>query len=106
MKEIEILKSVLASNFQYEFYENAIKNAKEEIITNTYYIENWNDVIKHIIYRKLDKGQPLELINKTANLVLYENSDEEAYRWLDLFLINIAKIDDIVISYQIDENLQ
>jgi hypothetical protein len=31
MKEIEILKSVLASNFQYEFYENAIRNAKEEV---------------------------------------------------------------------------
>jgi hypothetical protein len=105
MKEIEILKSVLASNFQYEFYENAIKNAKEEVNANTYYKENWNDVIKLIIYRKLDEGQSLKLINDTANLVLYENSDEEAYRWLDLFLINIAKIDDVVISYQIDKNL-
>jgi hypothetical protein len=105
MKEIEILKSVLASNFQYEFYENAIKNVKEEVNTNTYYKENWNEVIKLIIYRKLDEGQPLKLINDTANLVLYENSDEEAYRWLDLFLINIAKIDDVIISYQIDKNL-
>lgn len=105
MKEIEILKSVLASNFQYEFYENAIKNVKEEVNTNTYYKENWNDVIKLIIYRKLDEGQPLKLINETANLVLYENSDEEAYRWLDLFLINIAKVDDIIINYQIDKNL-
>lgn len=105
MKEIEILKSVLASNFQYEFYENAIKNAKEEIVTSTYYKENWNDVIKLIIYRKLEEGQPLKLINETANLVLYENSDEEAYRWLDLFLINIAKIDDIIINYQIDKSL-
>ena len=100
MKEIEILKSVLASNFQYEFYENAIKNAKEEVNTNPYYKENWNEVIKYIIYRKLDEGQPLLLINDTANLVLYENSDEEAYRWLDLFLINIAKRDEIIISYQ------
>ena len=105
MKEIEILKSVLASNFQYEFYENAIKNVKEEISINTYYKENWNDVIKYIIYRKLDEGESLKLINETANLVLYENSDEEAYRWLDLFLINVAKADDIIINYQTDKNL-
>ena len=99
MKEIEILKSVLASNFQYEFYENAIKNTKEDINTNQYYKENWNDVIKYIIYRELPIGESLKLINETANLVLYENSDEEAYRWLDLFLINIAKTDDLIINY-------
>jgi hypothetical protein len=102
MREIEILKSVLASNFQYEFYANAVKNAKEEISANVYFKENWNDVIRFILYRRLGKGEPLKLINETANLVLYENSDCEAYRWLDLFLINIAKEDGIIINYQIE----
>lgn len=100
MKEIEILKSILGSNFQYEFYTNAIKNAKKEINTNPYYKENWNDVIRYIIYRKFSVGTPLRIINEIANLVLYENSDAEAYRWLDLLLINIAKEDDIIISYE------
>jgi hypothetical protein len=100
MKELEILKSILASNFQYSYYEEAIKNIRNEIIEFPHYKENLNDIIKMIIYRKLQKGEPLEFIQNSANLVLYENTDDEAYRWLDLFLINILNENE-VIPYEI-----
>jgi hypothetical protein len=104
MKEIEILKSILATNFRYEFYDNAIKNAKIEIRNNSYYRENWNNVIELIISRRMIEGEPLRLIHDSANLAIYENTDTEAYRWLDLFLSNVAMTDDTVVSYQIDKN--
>jgi hypothetical protein len=104
MKELEILKSVLASNFQYEYYNNAISKSKEEIDAHPYYKENWDNVIKFIVYRKFSIGEPLKLILETANLMLYENSDTEAYRWLDLFLINIAKEGEIV-NYEEDKQI-
>lgn len=96
MKELEILKSVLASNFQYSFYEDAIKNIRVEVNEFPYYKENWIEVIKLIIYRKLPKGEPLKLLQETANLAIYENTDVEAYRWLDLFLINVSSSNDII----------
>ena len=100
MKELEILKSILASNFHYSFYEDAIKNIRTEINATSNYKENWNDVIKFILYRKFAKGEALKLVQDTANLVLYDNTDEEAYRWLDLFLINVL-IGSEVIPYEI-----
>ena len=101
MKELEILKSLLASNFQYSFYNDAILNVRSEIKEIQYYRENWGNVIRLIIYRKLTIGEPLNLIQETANLVLYENTDEEAYRWLDLFVINVLRQEE-VIPYQIN----
>jgi len=96
MKELEILESILASNFHYSFYNDAIINVRSEIKENPYYRENLHNIIKLILHRKLLKGVPLSLIQKTANLPLDENTDEEAYRWLDLFLINISRNDDII----------
>lgn len=99
MKELEILKAILASNFNYNFYDEDIKNVKADITSITYYKENWDSVIKLILYRMLPEGEALKLIQDTANLVIYENSDEEAYRWLDLFLINVLK-DGTIILYE------
>lgn len=101
MKQIEILKSILASNFHYCFYDEAIINIRKEVNEISQYKNNWNDVIKFVLYRKFSIGEPLKLIQDTANLVLYENSDDEAYRWLDLFLINVLNKGD-VIPYQTD----
>ena len=65
------------------------------------YKENWNDVMKFVLYRKLDSGESLKLIQDTANLMLYDNTDEEAYRWLDLFLVNVINSNE-VIPYKIE----
>jgi hypothetical protein len=100
MKEIEILKSILASNFQYNFYNEAIINIRKEIIELPYYKDNWNDVMMFILFRKFPDGDSLKLIHDNANLVLFDNTEEEAYRWLDLFLVNVVNGDKDIIPYQ------
>lgn len=100
MKELEILKSILASNFQYNFYDEAIINIRKEIIELPYYRDNWNDVMRFILFRKFSDGDSLKLINDSANLVLFDNTEEEAYRWLDLFLVNVVNSDNDIIPYQ------
>ena len=41
-----------------------------------------------ILNRELVEGVPMQLILDSANLPLNENSDDEAYKWLNLMLIN------------------
>jgi len=42
-----------------------------------------------VLNKELEEGEALDLIHNTANLPLYENS-EEAYRLLNLLLINAS----------------
>ncbi|MDQ0067373.1 hypothetical protein [Chryseobacterium lathyri] len=96
MKELEILKSLLGANFQYNFYIDAIVSVRKELRDNEYYKSKFVDIIKLIIYRKLQNGEALRLIHETANLLLFDNTEEEAYRWLDLFLINVTSEGEVV----------
>ncbi|MGV3609708.1 MAG: hypothetical protein ACO1N0_02090 [Fluviicola sp.] len=96
MKELEVLKSLLGSNFRYYVYDEAIIRVREDIKKSDFYKSKLNDLIKLILYRKLSKGEALSLIHNDANLVIFENTDEEAYRWLDLFLVNIVSEREII----------
>ncbi|MEY8780029.1 hypothetical protein AB9K32_06350 [Allomuricauda sp. XS_ASV26] len=101
MKELEILKSLLASNFQYSFYKDAILNIRNERKEIAYYKDNWSTIVRIVLNKELKDGQALDLIHNTANLPLYENSDEEAYKWLNLMLINASgSDDDVVLDYK------
>jgi hypothetical protein len=101
MKELEILKSILASNFQYSFYKDAILNIRNERKEIRYYKDNWSAIVRIVLNKELKQGQALDLIHNTANLALYENSDEEAYKWLNLMLINVSgSDDDVVLDYK------
>ncbi|WP_344930927.1 hypothetical protein [Aquimarina addita] len=92
------LKSVLGEFFKDSFYKEAIKNLRESLINNNY--ENWEKVVLIIVNRELEKGRPLYLIHNTSNLPLDENTDEEAYKWLNLMLINsMGGVDSPVIEY-------
>jgi hypothetical protein len=84
---LNVLKAALALSFRYYSYSEAILKLRE-LIEEENYRNHWNSVIELIIYRKFKKGEALSLIQNDANLLLYYNSDEEAYRWLDLMLIN------------------
>lgn len=53
-----------------------------------------------IINKGLDKGEPLALIHNNANLPLDANTDDEAYKWLNVMLINsMGAQDEIIIEY-------
>jgi hypothetical protein len=99
MEELEVLKSLLGANFQYYPYDEAILHTRDQIKNNDFYKSKLSDLIRMVLYRKLLKGEALSLVHNSANLVIFENTDEEAYRWLDLFLVNILS-DREVITYE------
>jgi hypothetical protein len=97
---IDCLKSMLHC-FLDEFYSDGVKNLRREMGQNAVYKKKWPDLVRLVLNKELEQGQALELIHNTANLPLYENSDEEAYRWLSLMLINAAGAEgDKVLDYE------
>lgn len=91
--------------FMYEEYPFAVEKlrvflgAKEErrII--------WREVEKSILNQQLKYGQPMELMDDYANIPLYENTDEEAYKWLSILLHNVAlKEGEPLVKYEESNN--
>jgi len=97
---INYLASMLQC-FLDEFYSEGVKNLRRDLSQNPSYRDNWFAIVRIILNKELEEGEPLDLIHNTANLPLYENSDEEAYRWLNLMLINAAAADsDPILDYK------
>jgi hypothetical protein len=93
------LTSILGEFFRDSFYKEAIINLRKSLAERNDY-QKWEKVIRLIINRDLEAGEPLTFVQNTANLPLDENSDEEAYRWLTLMLINSMGAEDSpVIEY-------
>lgn len=96
----DVLKSALGEFFRDNFYQDGVINLRRAVRKSSYYRENWESVVRLIIHRKLKRDEPLHLIHDVANLPLDENSDEEAYRWLNLMLINsMGSEDAMIIKY-------
>lgn len=84
-----------------EFYSEGVKNVRKDLNQNQSYKDNWSEIVRIVLNKELKDGQALDLIHNTANLPLYENSDEEAYRWLSLMLINVSgSDDDLILDYK------
>lgn len=92
----EKLKSLLSQYFTYYKYKEAIEKIKELFKNKQITTEQWNGIKSIILKRELKRGEPLSLLATNANLPLDEDTDEEAYKWLDLFIKNIESSDDIV----------
>ncbi|MGB0389733.1 MAG: hypothetical protein ACPGWR_33350, partial [Ardenticatenaceae bacterium] len=59
----------------------------------------WNEVVSIIQSRTLPAGEPLKLVHNEANQCTYENTDEEAYNWLDLMIANVTRVDGQIAPY-------
>ena len=92
---LDTLKASLALNFRYNKYDEAIVKLRM-LIKENHYQGAWDSITDLIINRKLKKGEPLSLVHNDANLLLYDDTDEEAYRWLDLMIINSFKQGDVI----------
>jgi len=90
-KDIEVLKSILGGFFKEQFYQNGIELLKEALKENSYYKDNWEKVVKLILMKGLPDGQALYFMENDANLPLHEDTDNEAYKWLILMVINASK---------------
>ena len=94
------LKSVLGEFFRDNFYSEGIKNLRKSLSENSSYRESWQDIVWLIVNKEMEEGVPIKLIHNTANLPLDENTDEEAYKWLNLMLINsLGSKDSMIIEY-------
>lgn len=88
MKSLEVLKSILGKFYKHHPYIKATQLLRDTLRSNEYYRNNWESVKQLISSRKLEEGTPLSLMDVDANLPLDENSDMEAYKWLDLMIQN------------------
>jgi hypothetical protein len=103
MNALTVLESALGEFFCDNFYHIGTKNLRNAITENPYYKDNWHKVIKLILSKKLPEGIPLKLIHYDANLPLDDNSDEGAYQWLNIMIINSINQFDYIIEYPINE---
>lgn len=87
------LASLLTAYFCNQFYNEGIQALRRGIKGQADTAKRWESVVVSIQQRALSAGQPLELVNYKANQVLDENTDAEAYRWLDLMVQNVQRID-------------
>ena len=98
-KEYKVIYNFLGEFFRDEFYNAAIRSAKNRIDVNPQYQLAWEQV-KDIIYKEnLSNGEPLSLVHNGANQLLDENSDEESYIWLKKIISNIDRNDGNIDEY-------
>lgn len=87
----DLLRSLIGRYFKDEFYEVSITNVRKAIKEKSYYGDNWDDIIRMILFKELPEGEALSILDEDGNLILHENSEEEAYRWLTLMVINVSR---------------
>lgn len=95
-KEIDLLKGILAENFKYYKYNEAIKRVILTLEKGNISNEIWFKIKTLINNRLLPKGVAFDLVAYDANLPLDEDSEQEAYKWLDLFIKNIENKNNII----------
>jgi len=96
MDNYQRISYFLVGYFADDWYTVAIKDIRKNISINP---EDWPTIVETIRNRDLLPGQPLSLVKGAANQLLYENSDEEAYFWLDLMVKNVERINDEIEEY-------
>jgi hypothetical protein len=99
MSDFSTTWSFLREFFNYEHYADGIRRAQQKIERDLRYREDWAQIVQAVRNRGFAEGEPLELIHNAANQVLDENSDEEAYAWLDKMVENINRSDGVIDKY-------
>lgn len=95
----QLIWNFLSGCFNYEYYADGIQKARQAIHFNPQAQENWRRILVTIQSRQLKAGESLFLVNHGANQVINENSDEEAYIWLDKMIANIERTDGQIDEY-------
>lgn len=89
--KLELLRTFIAEFFAEEFYHISIANARNAVRESKYYKDDWDDIVRLILFRKIPEDQVLNIIFDEGHLILHENSVEGAYRWLLLMLVNVSR---------------
>ena len=99
MVDFKYILGLLQTYFYDESDEEGIRAVQHDINASDRFAAKWRSFEEIIAARALEPDQPLEAVQEGANRVLMDNTDEEAYRWLDLTIKNVAREDGIVESY-------
>ena len=99
MEAREVLWTFLREFFNYEDYATGVERARAKTASDPAYRANWERIKTAIEARELDPGEPLRFVHESANQVLDENSDEEAYIWLAKMVDNIDRTDGRIDPY-------
>lgn len=99
MSRDEQLRLFLRQFFDTERYDRAIEAARDRIARDPEYAARWKLIGELIRSRGLAEGRALELVHHAANQVLEENTDDEAWAWLDRMVENIERSDSPVNEY-------
>lgn len=92
------IKSILSEFFRDKYYSQGVKELRVSLNNDSSYSQYWEQIVRKILDKDIEN--PLDLVHKSANQVLDENSEEEAYKWLNLMLINsLGSKDSIIIEY-------
>ena len=92
------LANLLTGYFHDEFYRDGIAALRRDIL-HPDTARRWKDTVSAIRNRALPPGDALHLVNYKANQVLEENTDEEAYIWLDQMIQNVERTDGRIEEY-------
>ncbi|WNZ26902.1 hypothetical protein HJG54_34235 [Leptolyngbya sp. NK1-12] len=99
MNHYELIWNFLREFFDHEHYVIAVERARKAISTETMYQQNWFKVMTTIQSRSLLPDQPLKLVHEAANKILDDNTDDEAYVWLDKMVYNVERTDGKIEEY-------
>lgn len=92
------LKSVLSQFFRDQYYSQAVKELRKSLSNQSSYAEHWEQIVRMILAKEL--SNPLDFVHNIVNQVLDDNSDDEAYKWLNLMLINsLGSENSMIIEY-------
>ena len=99
MNSYEQLSSILTAYFCNQFYEDGCAALKRDIRASDAFANKWRSVVVCIQNRELLAGQPLALVHYRANRALDDNTDEDAYIWLELMIQNVECSTGDIITY-------
>ena len=91
MKPYETTGHFLSRFFNTEHYSTAVRNARTAIAEEAACEQEFSIIKSAVNQRDFQPGQALKLVHESANQVLDENSESEAYWWLELMVKNIDK---------------
>lgn len=99
MNNLELIWQFLKQYFFNEYYKVAIDNIIKDNKIDPLCKKKWNTIVEIIKKKAFSKGEPLLLVCNGANQVLDENSDQEAYYWLEKMIDNVENRSPIIDEY-------
>ena len=85
------LSRLLAAYFYDDRYRDGVERLRADIKAYPGTAQRWRELVDQVKGRKLAEGGALRVVQEEANRVLDDNTDDEAYRWLDLLIENVSR---------------